>query len=520
MDPPPPQPSSTSTTPKLRMMCSFGGHIVHRPRTKSLCYVGGETRIVSINPLTTTSLSSLTAHLSASLSLSTPFSLKYQLPNHELDSLISLLVDEDLLIMIDELQRLSPPSRIRLFVFASKLEVKSNRGLVIGHPKTESWFCDALESAKILQKGRNCLVGFDGDGLGEFGVGEERNGGGELGNGVGSMAESMVLETSSSFGSTSSSASLTNLAAIKSNFEEGSGVMVDSKVKFTSPETIASENSVSSAIGACQDSVPYHASTDSRVTYIPVEWENKMSDVSSGVQVHRTVLAPGYALNPPVDQLHQPNLQYIQLDSTYMPQNTAGLMPISSFYPVYPPQLHQQQLLHLQYQPNQPSPVYFLPIAPAQSYSLPHHHGLIENTTIPSCHTTVPMNVSYLPPQVAQKERPKVDASPNLASQVYQTAYSPNLCESAPLIHVPYTESQKQHQPESHAVTYWESPKHSDVIDDEFARLQIYKSQPPPPSSPSRYQSMSKATTALLSEALAHLHIENLKQQSRTPPAQ
>ncbi|KAG5233946.1 octicosapeptide/Phox/Bem1p domain-containing family protein [Salix suchowensis] len=31
---------------KLRLMCSYGGHIIPRPHDKTLCYVGGETRIV------------------------------------------------------------------------------------------------------------------------------------------------------------------------------------------------------------------------------------------------------------------------------------------------------------------------------------------------------------------------------------------------------------------------------------------------------------------------------------------
>ena len=146
--------------------------------------------------------------------------------------------------MLDELSRLSAststssssatPSRIRLFVFSAKTELKENkkknnsRDSVIHHPKTESWFFDALKSAKIMQKGRvNCLAGFDSDGQSECGVDL-------FGNGIGSVAESVVLETSSSFGSTSSSASLTNLAPIKSNVEEG-----DDKVKVTSSDSLA-----------------------------------------------------------------------------------------------------------------------------------------------------------------------------------------------------------------------------------------------------------------------------------------
>ena len=83
-----------------------------------------------------------------------------------------------------------------------------------------------------MQKGRNFLLGFEGEGAQSEDLIE---------NGIGStsMAESMVLETSSSFGSTSSSASLTNLALIKSSVEEGTSGVQDSKAKFTSSDPIA-----------------------------------------------------------------------------------------------------------------------------------------------------------------------------------------------------------------------------------------------------------------------------------------
>ncbi|MEJ1538787.1 hypothetical protein, partial [Escherichia coli] len=41
------QPSNTAATTtggKLRLMCSYGGHIFPRPHDKTLCYVGGDTR--------------------------------------------------------------------------------------------------------------------------------------------------------------------------------------------------------------------------------------------------------------------------------------------------------------------------------------------------------------------------------------------------------------------------------------------------------------------------------------------
>ncbi|BAU00910.1 hypothetical protein LR48_Vigan102s003700 [Vigna angularis] len=129
--------SEEASTAKLRLMCSYGGHILPRPGTNSLFYAGGETRILSIQHRTLATLSSFRTHLSTLLSLKYPFTLKYQLPHLHLDSLISLASDEDLHILVDEYHNSS--SRIRLFVFPA-----------FRHPKTESWFLDSLKSSSIM----------------------------------------------------------------------------------------------------------------------------------------------------------------------------------------------------------------------------------------------------------------------------------------------------------------------------------------------------------------------------------
>lgn len=125
-----------------------------------------------------------------------------------MDSLISVTSDEDFQILIDEHDRLSSspaPSRIRLFLFPVVAGVNSGPGRpVIRHPKTESWFFDALKGTKRVGEvcGYGYGSGFEGNWL------------------VNSGQESMVLETSSSFGSTSSSASLTNLPSLKTQNED------------------------------------------------------------------------------------------------------------------------------------------------------------------------------------------------------------------------------------------------------------------------------------------------------------
>eukprot|EP00257_Ricinus_communis_P020848 XP_015580190.1 uncharacterized protein LOC8265031 [Ricinus communis] len=312
MDPtPPPQPSSTTTataTNKFRLMCSYGGQIITRPNTKSLYYAGGDTRIITI-PTTTTTLSSLTTHLSSTLHINCPFTLKYQLPSHDLDSLISLSTDDDLLIMLDEHHRLSPtPSRIRLFIFQTK-PISSNMELSqfneLKHPKTETWFADVLKSAKIMQKG--C-----GSGLG-FGLEGNCEGNNEI-NGL-CGAESMILETTSSFGSTSSSVSLSNLPAKGAQADDLGAGLLDNKVKLSASESFAaSDNSVAMATtvshpqpGTYQDPVAPVPVLENRTGY-PIESETKVVDSPIGIEMHKTVQVSGFPLSL---QFDQPQVQFV-----------------------------------------------------------------------------------------------------------------------------------------------------------------------------------------------------------------
>ncbi|KAJ6429811.1 hypothetical protein OIU84_021254 [Salix udensis] len=221
---------------KLRLMCSYGGHIVPRPHDKSLCYVGGDTRIVVVDRHAT--LSSLSSRLSNTLLDTRTFILKYQLPSEDLDSLISVTTDEDLENMIDDRSR---PNRLGQFL-------KTVR-------KSDDWFLNALNGAAAAAAGLmnrgysdstsvNCLLGLDyndsSDGLnnesnsnnnsnadlvvgggGRDGEGSNKGGGKQD---VHSVPDSPMLETTSSFGSTSSSPLLANLPPIRVHVEDGSGV--------------------------------------------------------------------------------------------------------------------------------------------------------------------------------------------------------------------------------------------------------------------------------------------------------
>ncbi|KAL1834264.1 hypothetical protein DCAR_0104437 [Daucus carota subsp. sativus] len=145
--------SSDLQDPRVRFMCSFGGKILPRPHDDQLRYVGGDTRIVAINRHTT--FSSLLEKL-AKFSGTTSISMKYQLPNEDLDALITITNDEDIENMMDEYDRLvqnNPPhsklARLRIFLFPTDVDsrnssISSLSSLLNGSIKREHWFFDAL----------------------------------------------------------------------------------------------------------------------------------------------------------------------------------------------------------------------------------------------------------------------------------------------------------------------------------------------------------------------------------------
>ncbi|KAG5007560.1 hypothetical protein JHK82_025480 [Glycine max] len=168
---------------KLRLMCSYGGHIMPRPHDKSLCYVGGDTRIVVVDRHS--SLKDLCARLSRTILNGRPFTLKYQLPNEDLDSLITVTTDEDLDNMVEEYDRImakgSASSRLRLFLFFTKPEATVSMGSLLDDSKSETWFVDALNNSGMISRvvsdsaAGDSFVNLDGVGVG-VGVGVSASG--------------------------------------------------------------------------------------------------------------------------------------------------------------------------------------------------------------------------------------------------------------------------------------------------------------------------------------------------------
>ncbi|KAK6249714.1 PB1 domain - like 9 [Theobroma cacao] len=215
---------------RLRLMCSFGGHIIPRPHDKTLCYVGGETRLVAVDRHC--SLSAFCTRLSRALLNGRQFTLKYQLPNEDLDSLVSVATDEDLENMIEEYDRLTASSassatssRIRLFLFFNKPDTAASMGPLLNDAKSETWFVDALNGSGLIPRGHSdsaameTLLNLDGE-LEAQEVAEEQTKQVKSNNAVHhevqcSLHDSPMVEKTSSFGSPSSSPSISNLPPIR-----------------------------------------------------------------------------------------------------------------------------------------------------------------------------------------------------------------------------------------------------------------------------------------------------------------
>jgi len=128
---------------RVRLLCSYGGKIQHRPHDNQLSYVGGDTRILAVDR--NIRFSSMIGKLSSLWKSSISF--KYQLPNEDLDALVSVTDDEDMENMMAEYDRLqkmgSKSSRLRLFVFANKPDDSSQKS------KPENRFVDALNGGPV-----------------------------------------------------------------------------------------------------------------------------------------------------------------------------------------------------------------------------------------------------------------------------------------------------------------------------------------------------------------------------------
>ncbi|KAK4757577.1 hypothetical protein SAY87_018878 [Trapa incisa] len=109
---------------KVKFLCSFGGKIMPRPSDGMLRYVGGQTRIISVKK--DVSFNELVQKMVETYGQSVV--IKYQLPDEDLDALVSVSCPEDLDNMMDEYDKLLERSldgsaKLRVFLFsASELD--------------------------------------------------------------------------------------------------------------------------------------------------------------------------------------------------------------------------------------------------------------------------------------------------------------------------------------------------------------------------------------------------------------
>jgi len=142
---------SVSGGSRVRLMCSYGGKIQQRSHDNQLSYVGGDTRILAVDR--NIRFASMIGKLSSLWGSSVSF--KYQLPNEDLDALVSVTNDEDMENMMAEYDRLQKTgyrsSRLRLFVFSNRSDGTSSQSSLslMEETKPENWFVNALNVGPV-----------------------------------------------------------------------------------------------------------------------------------------------------------------------------------------------------------------------------------------------------------------------------------------------------------------------------------------------------------------------------------
>ncbi|OMO49495.1 Phox/Bem1p [Corchorus olitorius] len=477
------QPLPAVPGARLRLMCSFGGHIMPRPHDKSLCYVGGETRLVAVDRHC--SLSAFCNRLSRALLNGRPFSLKYQLPNEDLDSLVSVATDEDLENMIDEYDRLTASStsslsscRIRLFLFFNRPDTAASMGPLLNDMKSETWMevlnCRSRGSAPLKIRGSS-------DNLNRILSDDERS---DQGVPVGFRKPPLPLQP----------------LPLQQRPSGGYN-------NLPSPDSVASDSSIASANSLSKNMYyqdqSHVVSRDNRAAINPTTSADT-SIPSSQIQMQQ--VQDSYALAPQLDQQQQQ--QYIH----YIPHPTAPHAPVamSSYYPVYAAPSQQQKLHHPVDHQQYPA-VYMMPVTqvtqPQPYMSMQSNAGVMtmkSNVTdasiVAPSRPLTPPNPSIVAASAAYKEAaPPIFpantatlANPEMAATVYRTAVP----STAQVVQVqqPYVGySQMQHPPQQVAVNPaanygYEYPN---PTQDQMFYAQ-HQASPLPP----QYQTMTQAAAA------------------------
>ncbi|KAL8128724.1 hypothetical protein V2J09_017879 [Rumex salicifolius] len=131
--------------PRVKFLCSFSGSILPRPQDGKLRYVGGETRIVSVQrDISYEELMVRMRELYDGAAI-----LKYQQPDEDLDALVSVVNDDDVTNMMEEYDKLGSGdviTRLRIFLFSHPDHDASLHYIDGDERDTERRYVDALNS--------------------------------------------------------------------------------------------------------------------------------------------------------------------------------------------------------------------------------------------------------------------------------------------------------------------------------------------------------------------------------------
>uniref|UniRef100_A0A7N0SWI8 Protein kinase domain-containing protein n=1 Tax=Kalanchoe fedtschenkoi TaxID=63787 RepID=A0A7N0SWI8_KALFE len=113
---------------KVKFLCSIGGKILPRPNDGLLRYVGGDTRIISVRK----DVSYEELLLKMANTYGQLVAIKYQLPDEDLDALVSVSCPDDLENMMEEYEKLverSPDGSAKLRVFLFPISELDSLGM-------------------------------------------------------------------------------------------------------------------------------------------------------------------------------------------------------------------------------------------------------------------------------------------------------------------------------------------------------------------------------------------------------
>lgn len=141
---------------RVKFLCSFLGSIMPRPQDGKLRYVGGETRIVSVQrDVSYEELMGKMRELYDAAAV-----LKYQQPDEDLDALVSVVNDDDVVNMMEEYDKLGSGdgfTRLRIFLFSQSEHDGSSH--FIDGDDTERRYVDALNSLNDASEFRRLQPG-------------------------------------------------------------------------------------------------------------------------------------------------------------------------------------------------------------------------------------------------------------------------------------------------------------------------------------------------------------------------